>query len=900
MDLERWLQVMRNRWRAILWRRSAEQDLADELAYHLGEETDRRIARGQSPADARREVVAAFGGVERRKDECRDVRGFPTLESVLKDVRYGLASLRRQPSFTIVAILALTLGTGATAAVFALLDGVLFTRLPYPAPERLVAANGTYPGGAFEAARRDLRTMTVAAYAEGQPVTIEGHGPPIRVTAARVSAEMFAVLAADAAVGTVFREGDDLPGRKRLIVVSHALWQSRFGQSRDAIGRSLIIDGIPHEIAGVMPSSFEFPSRRTQLWIPLMLDPRNTPRYWAGDFMPLIGRLREGATMAEAQAELRLFQSGVGRLFPWTMPVEWNRDITLRSLQEATVGPVRTRLLLLAAAVLFVLVISCANVANLSLSRAATREREIAIRTAIGARPRRIARQLLIESLVLSSMGAAAGLIASFPLLAILTHVLPAETPRLAEVSIAWRTMLFTAGLALATGVTFGLAPVLYTLRLRLPSVLDGGGRGGGRTVAGWVRSTLAIVQVACAVLLVVSAALLLRSLWKMTHVDPGFRTASRLTAHVTPEESACGERAEPARCVAAYRELQSTLRSVPGVREIAFVNTLPLTGAIGKRSIEVRGFVPEAGKAAPLMRLNIVTPEYAPLMDLRLQSGRAFTEADLAGTPVALVSASTARRFWPGESAVGGHVRFVGETHWRMVIGVVADVLAHDLTRAEPEFIDGTMYVPLTTDATLEDKRLPAGMIAVLDTDLTASALRARFASLSPSRGPGGLGGAGDVDGIGVVALDDVQPLAVVVANAAAATAATTSLLAATAVLALVLGSVGVYAVLAFLVSMQTRDFGIRFALGALPRDVCWLVLREGARLCSLGVILGVGGAAALTRWLSSELYGVSPTDPSTYLAVTATMTVVTLVACLIPAWRAMRVDPLIALRQS
>ena len=487
----------------------------------------------------------------------------------------------------------------------------------------------TYPGGAFEAARRDLKTMTVAAYVEGQPVALEGDGPAVRVTAARVSAELFSVLGVDAAVGTTLRAGDDLVGRKRQVVLSHALWQSRFGQSREAIGRALILDGVAHEIAGVMPASFEFPSRRTQLWIPLLLDSRDTPRYWAGDFMPLIGRLREGAAIGEAQAELRLFQSGVGKLFPWRMPADWNRDITLRSLQDTLVGPVRPRLLLLAAAVIFVLVISCANVANLSLSRAATREREIAIRSAIGAGPRRIARQLLIESLVLSSMGAFVGLIASFPLLTILTRVLPADTPRLAEVAVDWRTMLFTAGLALATGVAFGLAPVLYTLRLRLPAVLDGGARSGGRTVAGWVRSTLAIVQVACAVLLVVSAALLLRSLWKMTHVDPGFRTASRLTARVAPAESACGE---PARCVAAYQELQTNLETLLGVRAVAFVNTLPLTGAIAKRSLQIQGYVPEAGKAAPLVRLNVVTPNYGSLMDLRLQSGRAFTEADRGG----------------------------------------------------------------------------------------------------------------------------------------------------------------------------------------------------------------------------------------------------------------------------
>jgi putative ABC transport system permease protein len=323
----------------------------------------------------------------------------------------------------------------------------------------------------------------------------------------------------------------------------------------------------------------------------------------------------------------------------------------------------------------------------------------------------------------------------------------------------------------------------------------------------------------------------------------------------------------------------------------VALVNALPLTGAIAKRSIQVQGLTPDAGKPSPLVRLNVVTPDYASLMDLRLQSGRAFTDADRAGAPVAIVSASTARRYWPGGSAIGGHVRFVDETQWRTVVGVVSDVLAHDLTRAEPEWIDGTIYVPLTTEATLEDRRLPAGMMAVIDTDLSPNALQFQLARAAAATGGGGLD---------AVMVDDLQPLSRVVADASAATAATTSLLAATAVLALVLGSVGVYAVLAFLVSMQTRDFGIRFALGALPRDVCWLVLREGARLCAIGLIVGVGGAVTLAGWLSSELYGVSATDPSTYVAVAVTMGLVSIAACLVPAWRAMRVDPLVALRQS
>jgi predicted permease len=875
--------VLQQRWRSLVRRREVEAQLADEIAYHLAEEADRRQTRGAAPGEARQAALRAFGGVELVKDACREARGTAFVESLVKDLRYGARTLLRQPAYTVPAVLTLALGIGATTAVFALVDGILVSRLPYPAPDRLVGANVVYPGGGLEAARRALTTMDVAAYADGHAFTLSGDGPAVRVSGAKVSAELFGVLGVTPAIGRTFRAGEDHAAGDGVVLLSEALWRTRFGGERDIVGRSITVDGRAREVVGVLPATVDLPSRRTQLWVPLSLDARDTVRYWAGDFMPIVGRLRPGVTAARAQAELRIFQGDVRRLFPWRMPDEWNRDPVVVPLQTALVGSVAGRLAILSAGVLLVLVIACANVANLSLSRAATREREIGIRTAIGGTPGRVARQLLTEHLLLAGAGAACGFALAWPLLAVLTHVLPSETPRLGAVALDWRALLFTALLAIGAGASFGLAPVVHTLRLKLRAVLDSGGRSGASALTGPVRRVLAAGQIAAAALLVIAAGLLVRSLWSLSRVDPGFRTSGLVTARLSADEARCGD---AARCLAFYRTLEDRLRAIAGVREAALVNALPLTGSVAKRSLELEGYAVPAGQPAPLFRLTIATPAYSRVAGLRLVAGRAFADHDRAGESVALISAASARRFWPDRSAVGQHVRFVGESRWRTVVGVVGDVRAHTLSADEPDWIDGAIYVPHAADVTLEDGRPPAEMIAVLDTAQAPALAGGHLQRMAQETG-------------GLV-VDDVRGIGDVVAASTATSASTASVLVATALVALALGSLGVYAVLSFLVSRRTQEFGIRVALGAVPRDVRWLVLREGAVLCLAGLAAGVAGALVLTRWLAAELHGVSPFDPLTYLVVIGTMSLVTVLACLVPARRAMRVNPLTVLRDA
>jgi putative ABC transport system permease protein len=879
MRFEHWLYVLPLRWRTLVRRRRVEQDLDDELQDHVLATVEEHVKAGVGPEEARRLALRGLRDVDRTKEDVRDTWGVAFLDTLRQDVRYGARTLRATPGFTVVAVLTLALGIGANTAVFSLVDGILLSPLPYPQSDRLISVTGTYPNGAFERMRQAMRSLDVAAYAEGHWLTLAGDGEPMRISVTLVSAELMSVLGVKPLIGRLLRPGEDVASRDRFVILGHALWQSRFHGDQRAIGRSIELDGVAREVIAVMPPSFQFPSARTQAWIPLGIDAANQSHYWAGDYMPVVGRLREGRTTGQAHAEIRLFQSGIGAQFPWKMPADWNRDVAVIPMEDAAVSGVRLRLLILMGAVLLVLVTACANVANLSLSRAMAREREIGIRAAIGAGPRRIARQLLTESVLLALVGAATGLLFATQALAVLKLVLPADTPRLAEVHLNWRVLVFAAALAVLSGCAFGLAPVLQALRVRLRVAMDAGGREGRRSIAWPLRAGLTIAQVACAVLLVIAAGLLLRSLWTLTRVDPGFRPDQIVTAVVSPTESVCGT---PARCLAFYRAFEDKVQSASGVRGAALVNTLPLTGAVAKRSLEIEGYKSEA----PLFWLHAITPDYFRVMDIRVETGRAFTREDTSGgAPVAVVTSATAQRFWPGQSPLGRHVRFVGESHWHTIVGVVSDVRAFDLTRNVPSWIAGAVYVPHGLNATMEDGRIPTDMTLVLRTSMDSAdvgaALRRAAGELS-----------------GQVAISEVRPMSAVVADAVAAPAATTSLLVTMAALALTLGCIGVYGVLSFLVSRQTRDLGIRLALGAQRRDVFWLVIREGAGLCLAGIVLGVAGAMAMTRWLSSELYGISPTDPATYIAVAAVVSLVTLLACYVPTRRAMGVDPLIALR--
>ncbi|MFZ0861578.1 MAG: ABC transporter permease [Candidatus Sulfotelmatobacter sp.] len=806
------------------------------------------------------------------------------MNGLIQDVRYALRQLRKSPGFTAVAVITLALGIGANTAIFSLVNGILLVSLPYPNPAELVSVTGTYPKGAFVAMHEQVHTMDVATYAEGHEFNLTRFGEPVRLTGTAVSAELLSILGAQPELGRTFHAGEDAPGDDRYVVLSHNLWEQRFGRDAAIIGRSIELEGVSRQVLGVMPADFRFPSPKTQLWVPLHNEPGNPSTYWAGDYMPVIGRLRPGATMPQAAAEIRLFQSHVFALFPWRMPADWNADVSVVQLQNGMVADVRVRLLLLLGAVALVLLIACANVANLSLSRAASREKEMGIRSALGAGRRRIARQTLTESVLLSTLGGMFGLALAAAGMSLLKTALPADTPRLADVHLDWRVLIFTGALALVTGFIFGLAPALQLSRCAPAESLNSAGRGASVSVSQWLRNSLAIAEVAFAVLLVTSAGLLIRSFWMLSHVDPGFRSEQILTARITPNESFCDD---TARCLAFYRSVLERATTTPGVSGAALVNTLPLGGRVTKRSFELEDYMDlPTGTTEPLFWLDVVTPDYFRVMGIPLLAGRWFTPADESGgSPVAVISAETARRFWKQRDVVGKHVRFVGEKNWRTVIGVVADVRAYDLQSSVPSYLRGTAYVPYTSHATLEDGRVPAEMTIAIRTAAEGQQVGATLRHIVQELGPD-------------VPVSEVQRMHAIVSQAASTPASTASLFTAFAGVALALGMVGVYGVLAFLVSKRAREMGIRMALGAQRRDVLLLVMKEGGKFCVAGITLGLLGSFVLTRLLASQLYGVGPMDPVTFTGVAIIMAVVTMAACYIPARRATRVDPLVALR--
>jgi len=567
------------------------------------------------------------------------------MTGLLQDVRFGLRQLRKSIGFTAVAAFTLALGIGANTAIFSLVSGILLRPLPHPHPTELVSITGTYPKGAFVAMREQIHTMNVGAYAEGHEFNLTHLGEPVRLSGTAVSAELMSVLGTRAELGRTFVPGEDAPGRDNYVVLSHDLWAQRFASDPSIIGRSIELEGMSRQVVGVMPATFRFPSPKTQLWVPLHNEPQNAATYWAGDFMPVVGRLHPGSTMAQAGAEIRLFQSHVFDLFPWQMPRAWNADVAVIALRDGMVAGTRTRLLLLLGAVALVLLIACANVANLMLSRAASREKEMGIRTALGAAPQRIARQLLTESVVLSAVGAILGFALAAAGLTALKSFLPADTPRLTDVQVDWRVLVFTGGLAVLTGLGFGLAPALQSARSAVTDSLNAAGRGAAISVSRRLRGTLAVAEVALSVMLVIAAGLLMRSFWALSHVNTGFRSEQVLTARITPDQSFC---ADPARCLSFYRDLVDRTRSSAGVNGAALVNTLPLGGRVEKRSFDVENFTTaSAAQSQPLFWLDIVTPDYFRVMGIPLVSGRWFNESDESGgPPVVVVSASTAKKF--------------------------------------------------------------------------------------------------------------------------------------------------------------------------------------------------------------------------------------------------------------
>jgi predicted permease len=877
-----WLRQTAARFRALLRAPTLDRELDREMTTHLELAIEENLERGWSPEEARRQALLKLGGETQSKEQQRDTRGVPGFSAALQDLRFAARVLAKNPGFTVIAVLTLALGIGANTAIFSLVNGILLESLPYPAPQQLVSITGVYPKGGVAAMREQIRSMDVAAYYEGHEFNLVGQGEPVRLSGTLVSAELFSVLDAQPELGRVFYPGEDTAGGDGYVILSHNLWRQRFAGDRTIIGRSIQVEGVNRQVVGVMPASFRFPSPRTQVWIPLHNDPRNNVLYWADDFMPVLGRLRPGSTLAQARTEIRLFQSRVSRMFPWPMPANWNADVSVVPLQTGLLGDLRLRLLLLLGAVILVVLIACSNVANLGLARAATREKEIAVRQAVGANKQRIARQLLTESILLASLGALLGLAFAGEGLALLKAALPADTPRIADAQMDWRVFVFAGALAVLTGLLSGLLPAFECSETAPARALGSGTRAGSIPISRRFRNALVIGEVASSVLLVIAAALLIRSFWALSHVHPGFQSEHVLTARITPDQSFC---AEPERCLAFYRTVLHQVEALPGAAGAAVVNTLPLDGRVAKRSFDVEDFTPAPGQDAPLFWMHTVSSDYFRVMQVPLLAGRSFEDSDLAGAPVAVVAAETARRFWPNQDAVGKHIRLLHEKSWRRVVGVVADVRAYDLGHNLPDWIDGSAYIPYNSSATLEDGRVPEAMTVVVrtaaDSGQLSSALRSAIAGVGPA-----------------VPVSELKNMRDIVSDSVASPRSTALLFSVFAGLAFTLGIIGIYGVLSYLVSNRTRELGLRMALGAQQHQVLWSVMKEGGKFSLLGIFLGIFGAVVLLRILASQLYGVSPTDPATFASVAAVVAAVALLACYIPARRAMLVDPIIALR--
>jgi putative ABC transport system permease protein len=812
------------------------------------------------------------------------------MQVVVQDFRYALRQLRKSPGFTAVAVLTLALGLGANSAIFSVIDAVLLRPLPFRAPSRLVIVKPTEPGrrddiGVSYPTFLDWRAQNHAF--EGLSVfrqddfTLTRRGEPAHLTGAVVSANLFSVLGVPTALGRDFIPEEDQPtGTGLPIILSHSLWQNRFGSDPKIVGQSLILGGQTFAIVGVMPVSFQFPVQRTpvEFWTTIALDaqsvngsPPMTAQRGAG-YLDVIARVKPQVTVATAQTEMAAIQGGLNRQYPENRA----KGITLVPESDAVVGDMRQGLFVLLGAVGLVLLIACANLSNLLLARAATRSKEFSVRTALGATRWMIVRQLLAETLLLAVGGAAAGLGLAAGGIRLLTALAPADLPRITESGLNLQVLIFTTLVAVFTSVLFGLVPALQAAKRELVSSLNEGGRSGTDTVArGSLRSALVVTEMALALVLLVGAGLLLRSLLGLGRVDPGFAKDHVITFGLDLPD----RYGQPQR-VAFYRSLLEQVRATPGVASASAALPLPLSADDIKTTFEVEGH-PVKRSEYPVTTLHIIDRDYFRTLGIPLLSGRGFSlQDDAAGaTPAVIVSARLAQQVFPGEDPIGRRIKpgissgNSGEP-MRVVVGVVGDVKAEGL--GAPSIPES--YVPYA--------QLPFAPMSVV--------VRSHIASgnLVPTLTRE------------VQSLDNTLPLLHIktldeyVSDSIAGTRFETFLLGTFGVLAFLLTAVGLYGVISYTVAQRTREMGIRLALGADRNAILGMVVKKGTLLACAGALIGLAAAFLLTRLMASLLFGVGPTDPLTFLCVPLALITVAMLGSYVPARRAAKVDPMVALR--
>ena len=809
----------------------------------------------------------------------------------MQDLRFGARGLGRNPGFGLIAVLTLALGIGANAAIFSVLNAVLLRPLPWREPDRAVmiwsrwtAFDKTWvsTGEVVDYRRRSKTLSTIAAWSDGQ-VNLTGDGDPERVAAATVTANTFEMLGTTPILGRTFTAAEDVPSGPDVVLLGQGLWSRRYASDPALVGRSIQINGRTFQVVGIMPADFLLPTdfqnpEPSQLWMPLQMDAASTDHGSHGLYAA--GRLKPGATVEQAAGDLRAI--AVAMTSEGLYPVQMRFDTVVLSLADEVLGPVRRAIWLLLATVGLLLLIACANVANLLMARAEGRQREIAVRAALGATGSRIARQLLTEGFLLTAAGSVVGLALAYAGVRFVAWWNPADIPRVAGVAVDVRVLAFTGAVAVLTSVLFSAAPAARALRTGLTDSLKDGAQGassgGGRQR---FRNALVVVETMLAVVLLVDAGLMLRSVWSLQRVNLGFDPSGVLTMRLALPQSSYPA---PEQVVAFYSRLNERLRELPGVRAAGAVRALPLASTIGDFGLRVDGYTPPPGTNAK-GDWQIATDGYLEASGERLVRGRAFTIDDRTESmPVALINQEMARRYWPGRDALGGRFKIGGggnpERPWVTVVGIVADVRHNGLTGVVKE----KFYVPHTQWHKSLGNPIRA-MTLVIKAENDPRALVAPVRQLIRGMDPN-------------LPVADVRAMDDVVAATLSASRFTGMLLGVFAALALVLSAVGLYGVLSYVVSRRTREIGIRLAIGARRTQVLRAILGSGLRYAFAGIVLGLAAASIVARTMRSLLHEVTPGDPVTFAVVAAVLTAVAAVASLAPAWRATRVDPIAALK--
>jgi putative ABC transport system permease protein len=879
-----WLATLAARIHGVLTANRQDDEFGREMAAHLDLLTDEHVRRGLAPGEARRQAILRFGGPMQISEQQHENRGLPFLDAARQDLRYALRALRRNPGFAAAAVLTLGIGLGAATTMFGVVRAVLLRPLPYADPDRLVRVyennplkhwtkNVVAPANYADWRAQNTVFEDVAAYEgfgkEGSlasDVYLTGSGEPQGLKALSVSGNLMRLLGVHALLGRTFTDEETFEGQGQVVVLSYGLWQSLFAGDPGVVGRTMTLSGRTYDIVGVMPPAFAFPGRDVQLWMPLAYAQSTFTTARRPHWLNVVARLRPGVPIARAREEMHAIATRLERQYPDT---NTQMGVDLDPFHESLTGEQRPALLMLFSAVGVLFLIVCVNIASLQFGRAVSRTREMAIRHALGAGRRRLIRQLLTESLVLSASGGAVGLALAALARTALTRWAPDALPLFADVRVDGPVLIFMAGLCLAAPMAFGLLPALSSSRAdHLTERAESASR---RTRS--LRDLLVACEVGLSVVLVVGAVLLVRSLMRLQQVDPGFNQEHVVAFTV----SLPGARyTDAAKRYLAFDAIERGLRDDPSVQAVGASSTLALRGVTWTGDATVEGRGPTDYERE--LRHESITPGYFRAIGARLVAGRMIDEHDTRDQPpVAMVNAALARRYFRGENAVGRRITFgrpQDHSPWVTIVGVVADGKQDGLDKpVEPE-----EYSPL---AQRLQNPLTFAVRTTADTEAAIAAARRAVRAV-------------DKD----VALTHVTTLQEVVRSSMGDHRFRTALLSAFAAVALLLAAVGIYGVLAYFVTQRGRELGVRLALGARPRALFLMVVGQGLRPVVAGAIVGLMGAVALTGLMKSMLFGIEPADPTTYAVTAAVLAAIAAAACAVPALRATRVDPLVALR--